>query len=99
MTNVLRFLALATLLGCHPAPTVYRTFTDSARRTCDANQCFRVEARGADERAARAAGEEQIRASVRKTKSCGAYIVTEGAGSRLDGGFNYAANYQMCRCE
>ena len=99
MNNVLRFFALAALLGCRPAPTLYRTLTDSARRTCDANQRFHLEARGADERAARDAGEEQIRAMARETKTCGAYIVTETAGRRLDGGFNYAANYQMCRCE
>jgi hypothetical protein len=72
---------------------------DTARRTCDANQRFHVEAQGVDERAARAAGEEQIRATARKQDRCGAYIVNDTAGSKLDGGFNYAADYQLCRCE
>lgn len=99
MTNVVRVLSLALLIGCRPAPTVYRTLTDTARRTCDANQRFRVDVQGADERAAREAGEEQIRATARRTKSCGALIVNDAAGSRLDGGFNYGADYQLCRCE
>ena len=90
---------LVPLPACRSAPTIYRTLTDTARRTCDANQRFRAEAQGADERAARAAGEEQIRATAQQNKRCGALIVNDGAGKRLDGGFNYTANYQLCRCE
>jgi hypothetical protein len=68
-------------------------------KTCDANQRFRVETTGSDEAAARRNGEAQIRSAVAANKGCGAYIYNDGAGKKLDGGFSYAADYQLCTCK
>ena len=93
-------LALA-LTGCpKKGVVIYRSLSEpGAMKTCDANQRFRVEADGKDEAAARRAGEDQIRAAVATNKGCGALIFNDGAGSKLDGGFHYAADYQLCKCE
>ncbi len=89
------------LTGCpRKGVVIYRNLSDpGAMKTCDANQRYRVEVDGANEKAARRAGEDQIKAAVATNKGCGAYIYNDGAGSKLDGGFHYAADYQLCTCQ
>jgi len=98
---VLLSLAALALTGCPKnGITIYRSLSEpGAMKTCDANQRFRVEAQGADEAAARRNGEAQIRSAVAANKGCGAFIFNDGAGKKLDGGFNYAADYQLCTCQ
>ncbi|MCX5746738.1 MAG: hypothetical protein NT062_30050 [Proteobacteria bacterium] len=100
VATVATFLAI-TLAGCpKKSVTIYRKLSEpGAMKTCDANQRFRVETDGVSEAAARSAGEAQIRTSVTKSGGCGAFITNDGAGSKLDGGFHYAADYQLCTCQ
>ena len=91
---------LLALGGCPKNVTIYRSLSaPGAMQTCDANQQLRVEVVGKDEADARSKGEDQIRESIRARKGCGALIINDGAGSRLDGGFSYTANYQFCSCQ
>lgn len=90
----------ATLTGCpKKSINIYRTLKGPAMQTCDANKRYRAEVVGATEKEARAKGEAQIRDVISKEKGCGAFITNEGAGTKLDGGWNYSADYQWCRCE
>lgn len=79
---------------------LYRSLSEpGAMKTCDANQRFRVETEGATEATARRAGEAQIRQGVTASKGCGAYISKDGVGAKLDGGYRYYADYQLCGCQ
>lgn len=101
MRLLLASLSVLALAGCpKKGVTIYRSLSEpGAMKTCDANQRFRVEADGADEKAARRAGEDQIRLVVAQNKGCGALIYNDGAGSKLAGGFHYSADYQLCKCQ
>jgi hypothetical protein len=79
--------------------TIYRKLTDPAQKTCDANQRYRVEAKGADANEARQKAEAEIRSVITQNNGCGAFIWNEGSGKALDGTFNHAADYQFCRCQ
>src|SRR5687767_15868640 len=97
---LLGLLATLSLTACpKKSVTIYRSLSEpGAMQTCDANQRFRVnEARGADEKAARAAGEAQIRDTITKNKGCAALITNDGAGKALAGHWNYSADFQLCK--
>jgi len=95
-------LALA-LAGCPKGGSqvkIYRNLGEpGAMQTCDANQRFRAEAKGATAEEAKANAEAQIQESVTQHQGCGAYIWNEGSGKQLDGQVNHVADYQLCKCQ
>ena len=94
-------LVLLALLGGCPGKhvTIYRSLSEhGAMETCDANQSYRAEAKGADAKDAKAKLEAQIRTLVTDKKGCGALIYNEGSGKALDGTTNHVADFQLCTC-
>jgi hypothetical protein len=89
------------LTGCpKKSVNIYRSLSaPGAMETCDANKQYRANVDAASEKEARAKGEAQIRDLITKEKGCGALIFNEGAGKKLDGGWNYVADFQFCRCK
>jgi len=87
--------------GCPKKQVViYRSLSQAgAMDTCDANKQFHFEVKGATEAEARSNGEAEIRKTVEANQGCGALIINDGAGTRLDGGYTYAGNFQWCRCQ
>jgi len=93
--------AIALLAGCpKKSITIYRSLSEpGAMQTCDANTRFRVEAKGADAKEAKANAEAEIRSVIAKNQGCGALIYNEGSGKTLDGPINHVADYQLCKCK
>ena len=93
-------IALLGLGGCPKKDvTIYRSLTEPARQTCDANTRVRAEQLGKDAAEAKAKVDDEIRAYVTKHEYCGAFITNEGAGKTLDGPYRYVADYQLCKCQ
>ena len=105
MRHVLALVAVATaslaITGCPKSSIViYRSLSQAgAMETCDANKQYHFEVTGKTESEARANGEAFMRKTVLDTKGCGALIINDGTGTRLDGGWNYAGNFQWCGCK
>jgi len=100
--SLLVLAALAVLLAGCPGKqvTIYRSLSEhGAMETCDANQSFRAEVKGADAEDAKAKLEDQIRKLVGEKGGCGALIYNEGSGKALDGTTNHVADYQLCKCQ
>ena len=83
-----RFVLLLFVAGC-PATSdiaIYRSLSQpGAMQTCDANQRYRAEVKGADPAEAKAKGEAKIRTTIASAKGCGAFVFNEGSGKALDG--------------
>lgn len=96
-----RLLLLAVLAGCPGKNIViYRSLSEpGAMQTCDANQRYRAEAKGADAADAKAKLEAMVRDTISTQKGCGAFIYNEGSGKALDGTTNHVADYQLCKCQ
>jgi hypothetical protein len=105
MRRMKRLLAclvgIASLTACPKSSIViYRSLSQpGAMQSCDANKQYHFEVTGKTEAEARSNGEAFMRKTVTETKGCGALIVNDGAGTRLDGGWNYAGNFQWCGCK
>jgi hypothetical protein len=102
MTRLGLLLTCAVALTGCPKKSInlYRSLSaPGAMQTCDANKRYRADVVGTSEKDARAKGEAQIRDLIAKEKGCGALITNEGAGKKLDGNWNYTADFQFCRCQ
>ena len=101
MKRTLACFAFLVVAGCpKQSVVIYRSLSQpGAMETCDANQQFHFEVKGADEASARANGEAQMQQTVESNKGCGALIVNDAAGKNLDGTYTYAGNFQFCRCK
>lgn len=100
MRSFVGLTLLLALAGCPKKDvTIYRSLTDQARATCDANTRFRVEQLGKDAAEAKAKAEAEIRSTVDKNKGCGAFITNEGSGKTLDGPIRHVADFQLCKCQ
>lgn len=96
----LLLVILVLVCGCPGKHvTIYRSLSEhGAMETCDANQSYRAEAKGADAKDAKAKMEDQIRKLVGDKGGCGALIYNEGSGKALDGTTNHVADFQLCKC-